>query len=879
MSNETKLSPEEEHVLDVIYKLEESKINLGSYEFFPDSMIIQNSQIQTREKLYDILNTLQKKRLIILIKNEDGEFDENSEIKFLVRSRIAHIIWCLQNSKNMKDLDNEDWEENVVDLKYIKFDKQISKRNQDLNKIFSESYFQKNFDINAEAGLLQGVIERFHDEYDVSDFQLRSINEILNGLSKKGQNTEPYGLSIVASTGAGKSLAYQIPLIIWIIDKKIKKYKKFQNVSEAAKYTNCSAILLFPRNALAKDQFDNFNEIIEIANSTIDSWTGIDLEKKEFFKVKLRKDFGGTEYEERLKIFKELETDIIITNTETLKRRLYDPLAHNIFKYGIDLVLYDEVHLYEGLQGSYVAGLNARLNNLISYSYRGDYKGLPPLFVGMSATIDKPDKHCQKLFSLKNKPTVITDENDEKEKRSTEHHIILKPRRGRVPLGVAIDAASCLIHNRRDGLQQWHRSQVDDESRPKVITFIDSLDGTARFTYYLNELEWYDLDRNIPALWPVKRRYPAYFKPMQREVDPSVCDECTRGNDVQVIPCRAYQRGNCWYFSSDDGNRGFWIQKLGGRYNYPRDNIRSKRVTSQEVNSQKDSDSNYVFFNEYERGLDFRNRLTLNEKIDNLIATPVLEVGIDFKGISEIILYGNIRSPASYKQKAGRGAREGNLEDGLCVLSVIYNTPLSNFYFRHFERLVRPYQSPIKLEVRNPDIVASQCFAAVFDFFAANGIELYKVRESDQEEEETKRIELEYNKAKELIKKDDVMKYLESFLSNLDYSSRDSLLIKTVIERISELLDRLNAIIKVGEKEKTLIDFLSLAPRDPKIQRQLEEQFKTEFDELNTIKINIKNKKDQLIRKISEFKTFIESKCPENKELLKTISELEREFS
>jgi superfamily II DNA/RNA helicase len=829
--------------------------------------------------LHDILISLQQKRLIIVINNEENEVKQDPNIKYLVRSRIGHILWCLQNSKDMRDIDQSDWNPNVADLKYIKYDKMVSKWNQDLKQIIEEDYFRNHFNLHAEADLLTGIIDKFRED-KFSQFQINSINAILNGLSNKNTR-DPKGVCLVAETGAGKSLAYQIPLLLWIIAKKINLLQKFRTVTDARKHTNCFSLLLFPRNTLAKDQNNSLSERIETINSVIERWPGIDSEKKEYFKIKLKKDFGGTGYENRIRIFKEDETDIIITNTETLKRRLNDPLSHNLFKYGIDLVLYDEVHLYEGLHGSYVAGLNCRLVNLISYSYKRNFTGSSPLFVGMSATIDGPDKHCQKLFALREKPIVIDDKNDEKIKRSTEHHFILKPRTGRVPLGVAVDATSCLIHNRRDGLQNYHRSDMDDEERPKSITFVDSLDGTARFTNYLNNLEWYDLTTPIPTRWPVKRRYPAYFKPLMRDDDVGVCDDCKNGTDVLVGTCDEYSRGNCWYFSQDNGHPGFWKQKQGGRYNYPTDNIRSKRVTSQEVAAQKESDTNYVFYTESSRDVDFRNTVELNEKIDNLIATPVLEVGIDFKKISEIILYGNIRSPASYKQKSGRGAREGNIDDGLCIMSVIYNTPLSNFYFKHFERLVRPYQSPIKLEVRNPDVVTSQCFASVFDFFAANDVELYKVRKSQDDEEVTKLITQEYKKAKTIIDSTQLDDYLKRFLNMLDYPlDQSKSTIDSCIKKIKELFDQLTDEVSIGEKKKPLIDWISQAPRDPRVQRDLEEQFESEFEESDIMRKQMKEKSMELKKEFLNFKkallqinnTQLNNKIEELEELLKNES-------
>ena len=78
----------------------------------------------------------------------------------------------------------------------------------------------------------------------------------------------------------------------------------------------------------------------------------------------------------------------------------------------------------------------------------------------MSATIDNPEIHCQKLFALiknKEKPYVISQlDTDEMQDHTIEHHLMIKPAAGRYINGVAMESTSCLLHNRRDGLAQYH---------------------------------------------------------------------------------------------------------------------------------------------------------------------------------------------------------------------------------------------------------------------------------------------------------------------------------------------------------------------------------------------------------------------------------------
>ena len=99
----------------------------------------------------------------------------------------------------------------------------------------------------------------------------------------------------------------------------------------------------------------------------------------------------------------------------------------------------------------------------------------------------------------------------------------------------------------------------------------------------------------------------------------------------------------------------------------------------------------------------------------------------NFNGIKEIIQYGDVRSPSSYRQKTGRGAREGNNEDGLFVMSIINNSALGHSRFKHFKRLVNDSLDPVKLKTSNPSIIKSQCFSSIFDYVATK-TNIFKIK-------------------------------------------------------------------------------------------------------------------------------------------------------
>ncbi|MGB9622696.1 MAG: helicase-related protein, partial [Candidatus Bathyarchaeia archaeon] len=450
--------------------------------------------------------------------------------------------------------------------------------------------------------------------------------------------------------------------------------------------------------------------------------------------------------------------------------------------------------------------LNARLQNLLP---------APPIFVAMSATIANPQKHCKKLFSVKELPDIVTDRDDILTTFCLEHHLIVKPRAGRPSLGVCIDTASTLLHNRRNGTMEAHR--LGNDLRPKALCFVDSLDLSGRWAADQQNYEYFYRFPSVRMRF--RRGYPIYFAPLGRKLPDSMttCMDCKGGRDVLASICLEYQEGRCWWFSQDSGTPVRWINlPFGVTLN---DNIRVKRLTSQEVERSELEDIYSLF-----------NHQPTNLPIDALVATSVLEVGVDFKGIKEVIMYGEIRSPSSYKQKAGRGAREGNLDDGLFVMTVIPPSPLANFYYRHFYRLVYPSLSPLPLEPRNPDIVRSHAFCAVFDFLAWKEIDVFNVITAKKD---VKQVEEDFMKAIQFIsnEKEKVIEFVTAYLRRVGYSiSQAKDIAEKAVENALEVLNRLSSEYEIKGDKKRLVIWIFEAFRDSGTMATLEDDVETSLE-------------------------------------------------
>ncbi len=876
-------------VKDEIYRLEGILIQKQQFLRNNQPIFITNVEIQNGTGLSEVdvinsINNLGSKEFIIF--NNLFGISADPKVQFLIRSRIYHTIWNLYKSTNRTRGNGIQF--NVGDYRYLRHIKRRPKLSKNLDEIFNDEEIKKilNYPKNNLISKIISHIESNSDFKKMSNFQKNSTNSILKNLD---QRNNPSGLVIVAGTGAGKSFAYQFPLLLWILNKKIRLYDEYRknNIQKEDLHVNCSGLLIFPRNALAQDQLESISNLIDLFNEEIEKFP--DSMGKDFLKIKKPvPDFHSKVSSKLEKKYGEDTIhgypDIIITHPKSLERRILNPECSPVYRNGIDCILYDEVHLWDGIEGTKISSLNARLQNLIQQ------KSNPPLFIGMSATIDKPDWHCQKLFSLlkqKRPKVIIQNDDDDTEKFSIEHHLILKPRSGRPPIGVAIDTVSCLIHNRRDGLSQEHDdnhnpSRINREEKPKSLTFIDSLNQTGSFTNKLNNFEYFwngraQASRNANSQKP-HRSYLFHYRPEQRIPTSSTnCTECHARSSPDIFRCPSYIRGECWYYSLDDGSQhanvpyGNWHQFVpGDRLTVPRDNIRSKRVTSLEDKNIRDKYDYFLI----EESIWIPDNLqpsnvALYSEIDNVVATSTLEVGVDFKNIKEVIQFGEIRSPSSYKQKAGRGAREGNSEDGLFAMSIITDSPLSYYHFKHFNRLVQSSLDPLKLEVTNPDIIKSNCFFSIFDFIAFNDINLFKISNLDSKE-----IDIEYGKALKILSSEKLKKFLLNFINQSNIS--DPNLIDSIIIDATNFLKILfsKKTIKINsmDEEYTLHEWLIKSVDSVSILQEVQSQLGIDVIQKQQEKLVLINEK------IEELQIAYGKYFPDDDLLGKKLDELRGEL-
>jgi len=114
--------------------------------------------------------------------------------------------------------------------------------------------------------------------------------------------------------------------------------------------------------------------------------------------------------------------DILITNPDEINYALHSPKYAPIFYNKVDAMVFDEVHMYEGVFGCHISHLLRRLEEITEYK---------PLYIGLSATIGNAKELAALLFN--EKIDRIRYINNQDNRYTTDlidrrrYHMLLKP--------------------------------------------------------------------------------------------------------------------------------------------------------------------------------------------------------------------------------------------------------------------------------------------------------------------------------------------------------------------------------------------------------------------------------------------------------------------
>lgn len=135
-----------------------------------------------------------------------------------------------------------------------------------------------------------------------------------------------------------------------------------------------------------------------------------------------------------------------------------------------------------------------------------------------------------------------------------------------------------------------------------------------------------------------------------------------------------------------------------------------------ERGGEEDSLSSIIFQESVKRVYDY-GPAEDKMKVDIVLASPSLEVGVDLPMLTESVMHKAVRNIASYRQKAGRVGRESNLD--VFNMSLMSDTAVDLHYYRQPRKLVSEGRlEPVPLMDENRAIKACSAYGAVWEWLA-----------------------------------------------------------------------------------------------------------------------------------------------------------------
>ena len=759
-----------------LYEYESSKLSKpGSYRRDINEVLWTKGDIFstlpeiTEKELDKIISEMIEKKELMKIQipgNED---------KYV--SRVAETVRLLGHNyeywaRGRQGIDSIRW---LIEEKKIP-DRKIPAQefiNQLTSAVFSEIQLN-NSTINLRNAIkivVQGIAEYFVSsdwtKAKFSDFQLQAATEMI--LAQFSQKFKPKSQVLIAGVGSGKTVAFSIAMLVSAVEGILTGEKARR-----------SHLFLYPRTALAKDQYKTLSKIVEKIGL---QELSVHFEHHSYYDSINKSAKDGIAY-----VYDKpgCSPSIIITTFETLNRRLRNPLVIRKLSEYLHRVIVDEIHLVEGIPGCQIIKMMDRLQNCCNQQI---------LWTGSSATVASPDVQAATIFNIpRDNLKIIEPTLDQLKTVGLVHHVFMRPTGTLSSFSTLVNSTSILVHNRRDSL---HERQ---ENYPKTIGFADNLDILGRWNSDLRENERTEQDRNRkhpensdPENWSYDRQRDVpyalrFYNPLQRRIfagkkssdfeevssllteeNKEICEKCKNGQRINLGTvtqedlkklakviyreplkakdkakllldnkkifeaesleigtldlCPYLRAGACFWFAKDD----LLTQKISqdGPLVYEWRSVARSRIQSSKTNkdTQFEEDLSEIVFTStltevYDLYSD-KNKKNTDKKIpiDIVLASPSLEVGVDLQNVTESIMYKAIRNVASYRQKVGRiGREEGSNALNATLISF---RPIDLHYYRQPRKIIsQAHLDPIPLKEHNSSILSCALYIATWDYLA-----------------------------------------------------------------------------------------------------------------------------------------------------------------
>ncbi len=577
----------------------------------------------------------------------------------------------------------------------------------------------------AIYGLLAEPEEGTASQVHLRLFQEDALFFILGKLWKP-ESIPERALLLSLPTGGGKTEAFVFPLISHLLARKADILKSGQVVPQSIK-----AVILYPTKALANDQAKRLAEIIQVVNSSIDAQTNLpgelgvtvgiltgdtkstrsDLRDPlgnflSLFQVCPACDHADFDLESQTVNGKDVTVqrcrmcghrmtyarvtradifsappDILITNPDTLNYHIQNPGRQATLLRDIEVMVFDEVHEYNGIFGCNVGHLLRRIE--------ARRNGIPPLYIGLSATIGNAQSLAALLFNVRPAEVLYIRHTDSRpyldkvRPARRRHHLLLVPNMydptqylRAYPLTATINLVSALGHALRD--PQFR----------KILVFSNFKADHDKLSFQIVENE-----RDYVAIYreDLRSRLLAATDTGGRPI--------LRASDRRVV--RQVARWYEWEKSS------LTLSEPELVVGWHRGALEmEERVRA--VN--RFASLNRILTNTEGQGFEYPT--------DVMVATKTLELGIDIGNVSVVVNSSAPFSNNDYVQRVGRGGRR---KDSLAITIINPNNAIDAYMNQHFTDFVFPTlfeDAPIIAS--NEIIMRSHILARILDYLASD---------------------------------------------------------------------------------------------------------------------------------------------------------------
>ena len=759
------------------------------------------------ENVENVLISIFEPELLLKMIDEGMAFDEeNNRFNYIDENEKGHTS-SYKPMLSKIDFDTSLEKEYLYEFKVgeCTFENLMIPRGEEAFVKYDESGFDKKSSRLLPEDLASAIADLW--EIEKSDGRLRLFQEdalffIMSRLIKNIQGDKKQ-LLLSMPTGGGKTEAFMIPLLSSIYQEKVNTNEK-----------GIQAIVIYPTNALANDQAARFVEMIYNVNQRLSNagvakqrhisigiMTGdtpnrdSKLELESLIKIcphcgtsHLKKSEGtlvcnnilengeicGTVLDFCRLTKKDIvdnPPDILITNPDTINYALHSPRYGKVFKSKIKAVVFDEVHIYQGVFGCHIAHLLRRLEERMTHK---------PLYIGMSATIgnakqlaallfDEPISNIEYIQNENNK--YMTDKINK-----VRYHILMKPYLRQESIKKSgqrekqyvrtMSVAGCIglfighvltdSHFRKSIIFTNYRSEADDLAG--YLRERERLDGKQYFDQILEKIQ--------------------NDRPLSKE-DVEICEYMNKW--YQTIISHIHQLNSRVEIG---WNRGGLEKKerIRSIHSFSRNNMLSKDESP----------------------------------IDLMVATKSLEVGIDIGDVTTVI---NSSAPFTVNEYVQRVGRAGRKKDSLAITIVNPENAIDAYVMKHFHSYVHPNgvfeDAPII--VNNEIIIKKHVEARIVDYLME---ELYNqhpdIDSYSPTVEDVMGIELIYNgknfKLKAGMNSEEVALYAKAVAHNMfareidNRPSKNSYL--EFIKREAEILGTKESDLSFEEFEKWIYDVI-----------------------------------------------------------------------